>query len=101
MDEALEGLEPDSVYQTATLDRKGDEAGLLAFCRRRGLPLRTFSPAELAEAEGEFSSSLFVKQVTGVDNVCERAAVLAGGPLLVPRQARDGVTVAVAGRIRG
>ena len=101
VDEALEGLEPDSVYQTATLDRKGDEAGLLAFCRRRGLSLRTFSPAELAEAEGEFSSSLFVKQVTGVDNVCERAAVLAGGPLLVPRQARDGVTVAVAGRIRG
>lgn len=57
----------------------------------------------LAETEGEFSSSSFVKQVTGVDNVCERAALacvkeLGGGNLLVKKQALEGVTAAVAVR---
>ena len=48
--------------------------------------------------EGDFTPSDFVKGVTGVDNVCERAAVRAGGTILVPKQAKNGVTVAVAGR---
>ena len=46
--------------------------------------------------EGEFSSSQFVKSVTGVDNVCERSAVLAGGRLIKKKKAADGVTVALA-----
>ena len=37
--------------------------------------------------------------VTGVDNVCERAAVLAsGGTLLLPKYAHTGVTFAAAVR---
>ena len=31
-----------------------------------------------------------------MDNVCERAAVLGGGTLIVPKQAGEGVTVAVS-----
>ena len=46
--------------------------------------------------EGDFTPSEFVKGVTGVDNVCERAAAAAGGRVIVPKQARNGVTVAVA-----
>ena len=46
---------------------------------------------------GEFTSSDFVSEVTGVDNVCERSAVLAsGGRLLLPKQAAAGVTAALA-----
>ena len=37
-----------------------------------------------------------MKGVTGVDNVCERAAVRRGGTLIVPKQAGEGVTVAVS-----
>ena len=41
--------------------------------------------------------SPFVRQVTGTDNVCERAAVLAsGGPLLLKKTAGEGVTAALA-----
>ena len=54
-----------------------------------------FSAEELETAEGEFSTSDFVKGVTGVDNVCERAAVLRGERLIVKKTACDGVTVAV------
>ncbi len=98
VDEALAGYEPAAVERVATIDLKQDEAGLLAFCAARGLPLSAFSAAELAAAEGAFTPSAFVKEVTGVDNVCERAAVCAGGAILVPKQAKNGVTVAVAGR---
>ena len=57
------------------------------------------SPEELSRAEGEFTPSPFVRQVTGTDNVCERAAVLAaGGTIILPKQAGNGVTFALAVR---
>ena len=44
-----------------------------------------------------FAASEFVRSVTGVDNVCERAAVLSsGGRLLVPKWTRGGVSMAMA-----
>ncbi len=45
---------------------------------------------------GTFSASAFVQAHAGVDNVCERAAMTDGGMLIVPKTARDGVTVAVS-----
>lgn len=95
---ALAGYEFATVERVSTIDLKQDEPGLLAFCAAHDLPLSVYSAAELAAAEGDFTPSDFVKGITGVDNVCERAAVLAGGAILVPKQAKNGVTVAVAGR---
>ena len=81
----------------ATIDRKGEEPGLLAFCEKHGLPLRTFTSQQLQETEGDFSASAFVREITGTDNVCERSAVCAGkGALIVKKRAADGVTCAVA-----
>ena len=94
--EALAGYEPLAVAAVATIDLKQDEPGLLAFCTARDLPLLAFSAGELAAAEGEFTPSDFVKRVTGVDNVCERAAAAAGGRIVVPKLAKNGVTAAVA-----
>ena len=94
--EALAGYEPLAVAAVATIDLKRDEPGLRAFCAARSLPLLAFSAGELAAAEGEFTPSDFVKRVTGVDNVCERAAAAAGGRIVVPKLAKNGVTVAVA-----
>ena len=59
------------------------------------------SAEELKEAEGVFTSSEFVEDVTGVDNVCERAAILGSskegnGRLIQRKYAQDGVTVALA-----
>ena len=95
---ALAGYEPLAVAAVATIDLKEKEPGLLDFCAAHHLPLTVYSAAELAAVAGDFTPSAFVKGVTGVDNVCERAAVRAGGALLVPKQAKNGVTVAVAGR---
>lgn len=100
VDAALEasGLDGRAVEAVATIDLKADEPGLLAFCLSRGLPLRTYSAQALSAVPGDFTLSAFVRSVTGVDNVCERAALAQGGELLLPKQARNGVTVAVSRR---
>ncbi|MBC8546042.1 cobalt-precorrin 5A hydrolase [Clostridiaceae bacterium NSJ-31] len=87
------------IAEVCTIDLKREEHGLLEFCRRHRLPLRVFSARELAQAEGRFTPSAFVSSITGVDNVCERAAVLgSGGKLVVTKQSGDGVTLALAVR---
>ena len=90
------GLCLSAVGGAASIDVKADEAGLQAFCRERGWPLRFYSAAALAAVPGEFTKSEFVKSTVGVDNVCERAALAGGGRLAVRKTALDGVTMAVA-----
>lgn len=79
-----------------SIDLKKDEPGLLQACRENGWDA-TFYPAQQLQAvPGEFTASSFVASVTGVDNVCERAAMVGAERLLVSKTAIDGVTVAVA-----
>ena len=91
-------IEEGAVCAAASIDLKKDEPGLLQFCENRKLPLVCCTAEQLLAAEGEFSSSAFVREITGVDNVCERSAVLAseGGGLLVKKTKYDGVTMALA-----
>ena len=98
VDDTLQSLSlyPEAISRIATIDIKKDEPGLLQFCRERELPLETFTAEDLKTAVGDFSSSAFVSSVTGVDNVCERSAVLAGkGRLIMKKIKGDGVTCAV------
>lgn len=90
------GLDFRAVREAASVTLKADEAGLLEFCRKHGLPVSFYSPEELMSVEGRFSSSEFVKNTVGADNVCERSAALGGNRLIVPKTASDGVTAAVA-----
>ena len=93
------GILPEAVCAAASIDLKRGEDGLERFCAAHGWPLRFFGAQELAFLEGEYSASAFVEQTTGVDNVCERAAVCAAeGPLTVKKLAGDGVTFALAQR---
>ncbi len=90
-------LEPRAFSQVCSIDLKANEAGLLDFCHNTGLPLVTFSAQALTALPGDFTASDFVRRTTGVDNVCERSAVLGSkGALLVKKRAFDGVTMAVA-----
>ena len=88
---------PQGIVRAASIDLKKDEPGLAAFCRAHGWKMDFYTAAALRTAKGRFTSSGFVQSITGVDNVCERAAVLAAdGVLFIPKWARDGVTLAVA-----
>ena len=90
---------PQAVEKAATIELKRDEEGLLAFCAEAGWPLHFYSAEELRRVEGSFSASTFVESRVGVDNVCERAAVLcSGGELSENKFAAEGVTFALAER---
>lgn len=85
----------------ATIDVKKDEEGLNRLSQAWRMPLIAFDAGVLAKAEGSFSHSETVLEKVGVDNVCERAAVLAAGrgsQIIVNKTARDGMTIAVAER---
>ena len=88
---------PQAVAAAASIDRKADEAGLLEFCTARDIELLTFTAEELKAVPGQFTASAFVMEQVGVDNVCERSAVLAsGGKLLSGKWTDSGVTFALA-----
>ena len=91
------GLIQRSVVKCASIDLKANEQGLKEFCEFHGWAFDTFSAEELSLAEGDFDSSEFVKKTTGVDNVCERAAVTSsGGTLVIKKYAHEGVAFAAA-----
>lgn len=94
---AKAGCHAAAVCRVCSIDIKTDEPGLLEFCRDQALPLQTFSAAQLGALAGSFSGSDFVQKITGVDNVCERAAVAgSGGSLLSTKNAGNGVAMALA-----
>ncbi|MCD7757102.1 MAG: cobalt-precorrin 5A hydrolase [Clostridiales bacterium] len=97
---ACRGLALESVCCLASIDLKREDAGIRRLAERLGVPCRFYTAEELAAVEGAFSGSAFVRSVTGVGSVCDRAACLAaeGGFLLVEKTACDGVTVAIAQR---
>ena len=93
---AQEGIPQRAVSALCTIDLKKDEGGLQELAGDLGVPLTAYSAQELAQVPGNFTPSPFVEQVTGVDNVCERAALACGGTLLRHKTAKDGATVALA-----
>lgn len=109
----------------ATIDIKKDEKALVDFAMENDITLKTYTSTELNLIDGDFDESDFVKSITGVSNVSERAAVAAGtggvigeitkgtgdafetdkatkgtGDFLVKRIAMDGVTVSVFEKIK-
>lgn len=89
-------LDRRAVKQVCSIDLKADEEGLLSFCEKNGWQKVFYSAEQLKGVSGEFSSSKFVAQVTGTDNVCERAAMIGAKRLTVTKQVINKVTVAVA-----
>ncbi len=86
-----------SIAAIATIDLKKDEAAIRILAKRLGVSISVYSAEELSELEGDFTASEFVASVTGVDNVCERAAVRrSGGSLILKKEAYDGITFALA-----
>lgn len=87
-----------SISKVASIDLKKEEAGLLEFCDRLDLKLITYPAETLEMVQGIYSESDYVKSVTGVGNVCERAAILGSGNgiMIQKKYANNGVTVSIA-----
>mgnify|MGYP000549311867 FL=1 len=91
-------LYKEALQAVTSIDLKKEEQGLLSLAETWNLPFRTFTEEELRAVKGDFTPSKFVKKITGVDNVCERSAVLGcgQGTLIRKKTGRDGVTTALA-----
>ena len=98
VDEVLvnNGIDKRAIKEVVTIELKKDEEGLIKFCESNSWELVFYSGEQLKQAEGDFTSSEFVLKVTGVDNVCERAAMMRGEKLIVEKTSAGGVTVAIA-----
>lgn len=94
------GLDKRRIARLASISQKEKEPGILELAFSLRVPFLTFSARELEAVPGNFEASGFVRKTVGVDNVCERAAVLGsgGGELVVPKQAAGGITIAAARR---
>lgn len=91
-----QGISFKAIVRLASLDLKKEENCIQAFARKYNLPFVTYTAAQLQQAEGEFTPSAFVQKTTGVDNVCERSAVLGGNQLMMRKKAENGMTMALA-----
>jgi precorrin-4 C11-methyltransferase len=94
------GVSPLSVAVVATLDRKTEEAALQWLCAQQGWSLRGRSAEELRDVDVPTPSAV-VDRAVGTPSVSEAAALLEageGGALVVAKQVRGRVTVAVARR---
>jgi len=95
------GIDESLVAGMASIDLKSKEKGLLIYEAKHRIAYSTYSAEELQAVDGEFSESEFVRNITGVSNVCERAAIKLGGQgaeLLVGKIAEEGMTFALGRR---
>lgn len=85
------------ILKLVSIDLKKGELGILQVAKNYGVPFETYDVPTLQQAKGAFTASPFVTQVVGVDNVCERAAVVGsqGGELLMKKIAKEGMTLAI------
>ena len=68
-----------SLKALASIDIKSNEPALINFAKKYNIPFVTFTAEELKKLSGNFTSSQKVLKFTGVDNICERACILAAG----------------------
>jgi cobalt-precorrin 5A hydrolase len=87
-----------SVAVIGTAAAKKQEAGLLAFAERHGIPLRFFESNELNAVAVPSSASVHALAAIGANGVAEPAALLAAdrGRLLLKKVKSGNVTLAVA-----
>lgn len=97
-----------AVGELASIDLKAEEKGLLDFAKKYDIKTHFYTAEELKRVPGTFEESSFVSKVTGVDNVCERAAVCQAfkenkdadpkRDIILHKVKKEGVTIALVQR---
>ena len=91
-------IDINDVGSIASINIKEDEQAILDFSNKYRIPFITYTPELLLKAKGAYEESEFVKNTTGVGNVCERAAMLLTanqGQIILHKTCKDGMTLAV------
>lgn len=94
------GISGKSVQGIYSIGLKANELGICEAAQALGVPFRTFSAEEVqaVNEERRLTSSGFVREMIGVDGVCEATSLLGTkqGVLVLPKQKLNGVTVAIS-----
>lgn len=91
-------LHPKSLAKICTIDIKKNESGLLEFASEYGILPTFYNSDELKSVSGDIESSDFVTKITGVDNVCERSAILgsgSNGKVLMKKNIINGIAISL------
>lgn len=90
----------EQITAIASIHLKQDEPGLIGLAEKLHVPFRCYSAEELMKTGEVEESSEFVRSVTGVDNVCERAARACApdGKPVFGKNRRKGMTAAAVER---
>ena len=89
----------ESVRAIGSIDLKKDEGCIIEFGKKYRIPCEFFTSEELAALPDiGYTGSEKVRSVTGVDNVCERAAMMLSrdGALLVKKISKEGKTLSIS-----
>jgi cobalt-precorrin 5A hydrolase len=91
-------ISPYALKSINSIDLKKEEEGIKQAAEIFKVPFHTYSKDELNGVQGQFSSSDFVKEIAGVDTVCERAAIMGSKSkkLIINKTVVNSVTVAAA-----
>ena len=85
-----------SIAEFRSIDLKKDEAGIVELANFFNRKFITYDAETLLKVQGDFKTSEFVAQTTGVDAVSSRSAMLGADELLVDKYSENGVTVSLA-----
>lgn len=100
-------LDMEQVEVIVSIDLKKEERAVLSLAEKYQVPFLTYPAEMLKEIKEVSSSSSFVEKVTGVDNVCERAALTyckehcKYSELILGKRTEESMTVAIARRAMG
>lgn len=90
------GYVMEQIAAIASITLKQDEPGMIELAEKLRIPFQCYSPEELRKTGKVEETSEFVRSVTGVDNVCERAARACApdGTVVFGKNCRRGMTAA-------
>lgn len=93
-------LEWKEISAVASIDLKKEEPAILELSQKYHIPFVTYSAEELKKIKSVSSGSEFVAAVTGVDNVCERAAKYCcpDGKMILAKTKLDSMTASIVKR---
>lgn len=89
-------LSPLSVAKIATIGLKRDEAAIIKLCKKLKVQLEIVADEEIKSCDYPFSSSEFVRRITGLESVAEACSYLASGcgEMITGKVKYSGVTIA-------
>lgn len=89
-------INPLQIKAVTSIDIKKEEKAIIELAKELNIKFITYTKEQLESIKGDFSSSSFVKNITGVDNVCERAVkCYADSEIIVKKTSENGFTLAI------